>query len=75
VTFWRDWLHAWLFRVPIEIEEPPPPIDLNLPPEHERQSLLDNMRMSISQRERVLRVLEAKARVISSAPKDYLEGR
>lgn len=56
------WLRAFL-RVP-KVDELPPPSDTTARPS-EGSKLLDDTRVEMSHRERVLRELEARANVIS----------
>ena len=42
---------------------PPPLVELNVPPIEQRRSQLEDARKAISEREKLLRIYEAQARV------------
>lgn len=58
----------WIKRIlRPEPDVPPPLMDLTLPAGEDRRALLDETHLNIRHRERVLRALEARARVRGGA--------
>lgn len=66
-------LFTWLrdlFRPRVRPHEVPPPLtELSMPPSHQRNQQLSEVQSNIYERERLLRELEAKARIRGGFPR------